>query len=394
MELLDAVDQRVAPFRRRIDDLEVWKKGANDRFARSPNGGGGSGSPEFAARETLTRQLVEDAGFQQFLKSAKTMRSSFAMELRVPERKATTPVSGLSPTQAITSRIWGGAAAPLRLRELLPILPVTSGSVEYVVESSFVPTAAVVPETTVKPPLDIAFTNATAKVATTAAIVKASLQGIADAPMLSGWLDGRLRYAVGLKEEGTILNGDVGNSISGLLQLATPFTYVPQTGDTAMDVIGQAAGALMGQGYAVDGLVLNSADYTAMRLLKASTGQYIFMGTASTPPDDESVWEGTPSIWSIPTVISPAMPAGRFLLGAFSQGVILFDRQVMTVEVAFQNEDDFIRNLLCLRGESRSVATVPVPAALLTGSLPAGSLTTREGTPVHSHPSGIPVKAK
>jgi hypothetical protein len=39
-----------------------------------------------------------------------------------------------------------------------------------------------------------------------------------------------------------------------------------------------------------------------------------------------------------------------------------------------QNEDDFVKNLVCLRGELRSGLAVPVPAGLLKGTLPAGSL--------------------
>ncbi len=84
------------------------------------------------------------------------------------------------------------------------------------------------------------------------------------------------------------------------MALATAFTYVPVTGDNAMDVIARAAGSLMAQGYSVDGVVMNANDYTAARLLKSSIGTYLFMGTASTGPDDESVWEGTPLARQLP----------------------------------------------------------------------------------------------
>jgi hypothetical protein len=46
----------------------------------------------------------------------------------------------------------------------------------------------------------------------------------------------------------------------------------------------------------------------------------------------------------------------------------------LNVQIAYQNEDDFIRNLVTLRGELRSLAVAPVPAGLLQGTLPAGSL--------------------
>jgi hypothetical protein len=44
---------------------------------------------------------------------------------------------------------------------------------------------------------------------------------------------------------------------------------------------------------------------------------------------------------------------------------------VPTTEITFQNEDDVIRNLVCLRGELRTGLAVPVPAGVLKGTLPA-----------------------
>jgi hypothetical protein len=207
---------------------------------------------------------------------------------------------------------------------------VTSGTIEYTQETSFTPSATVVPETTTKPAMVITVTEATAKCATIASIVKVSKQSLADTGLMNAWLNVRLGYSVNLKEEDTLINGDATNSISGLMQLATPYAYTPATGDTGMD------------------------DYTAMRLLKTTVGGYIFVGTASTNADDESVLESPMKIWQIPTIISPSMAPGSFIVGAFTHSTILFSREVLTIEIAFQNEDDFIRNLVCMRGELRS----------------------------------------
>ena len=156
-----------------------------------------------------------------------------------------------------------------------------------------------------------------------------------------------------------LVSGDTANAISGLLQLATPYTVAPAAGDTGMDTIAKAAGVLMGQGYAVDAVILNAVDYTLMRLLKTTIGSYIFMGEGSTGPDDETIWEKTPLVWQVPMVVSPSMAQGSFLVGAFQQSTILFSREVLTIGIAFQNEDDFVRNLVTLRGELRS-GLVPV----------------------------------
>jgi HK97 family phage major capsid protein len=179
---------------------------------------------------------------------------------------------------------------------------------------------------------------------------------------------------VQLQEENVLINGDVANSISGLLSLATAFTYTPGANDNGMDVIAHAIGQLMGQGYAPDGVILNASDYTLMRLLKSTIGSYLYLGESGKGPDDETIWESAPLVWQVPMVISPSMPVGQFIVGAFAQSTILFSRELMTIEIAFQNEDDFVKNLVCLRGELRSGLAVPVPAGVLKGTLPAGSL--------------------
>jgi hypothetical protein len=84
-------------------------------------------------------------------------------------------------------------------------------------------------------------------------------------------------------------------------------------------------------------------------------------------PDDETVWGGNLLIRQVPMVVSPSMATGNFLIDPFAEGTILFDHEVLNVQLAFQNEDDFVRNLICLRNG----LAVPVPAGVLKGTLPA-----------------------
>jgi hypothetical protein len=80
----------------------------------------------------------------------------------------------------------------------------------------------------------------------------------------------------------------------------------------------------------------------------------ITMHSYSSTPGDETILQKTPLAWKVPMVISPSFPQGQFIVAAFAQSTILFSREVLTIEIAFQNENDFIRNLICLRGELRS----------------------------------------
>jgi HK97 family phage major capsid protein len=362
----DELDTSIAPLRKQLQTVM-------QRNSRPPGADLEHTSLGFSPG-ALSRQLNDDAGFQHWLKSNKMQTSGFAAELRMPSLQRKAAIANISPVEHV-GPIYGVPMFPLRLVSLMPVIPVSTGNVEFLEETAFTPNAQVVAETNLKPTTTATYQEKLAKVATVASLLKVSLQALADLPQLSVWLDTRLLYAVLLKQEDVILNGDVTNSISGLMQLATAFAYTPLTTDNAMDVIANAAGALMAQGYSVDGVVMNANDYTHARLLKNSVGSYLFMGTAATGADDESIWESTPLIWQVPMVISPSMPQGQFLVGAFKQSTILFQREVANVQIAFQNEDDFTKNLACLRAELRSGLAVPLPAGLLKGSLPAGSLT-------------------
>jgi hypothetical protein len=124
-----------------------------------------------------------------------------------------------------------------------------------------------------------------------------------------------------------------------------------------------------------------------MRLLKTTIGSYIFLGEGCTMgPDDETIWEKAPLIWQVPMIVSRSMAPGSFIVAALAHCATLFSREVLTIEIAFQNEDDFIRNLITLRGELRSGLAVPVPAGVLRGTLPPSS-TIQASQPAASQPA-------
>jgi hypothetical protein len=99
------------------------------------------------------------------------------------------------------------------------------------------------------------------------------------------------------------------------------------------------------------------------------------VGVAFIGPVDESVLESPMKIWELPTIISPSMARGQFIIGAFTQSTILFSRDLGRDRLP--ERDDFIRNLIRMRGELRAGSAVPAPAGVLKGTLPAGSLTTQ-----------------
>jgi HK97 family phage major capsid protein len=105
---------------------------------------------------------------------------------------------------------------------------------------------------------------------------------------------------------------------------------------------------------------MNGVDVAKMRLLKTTPGDYLWAS-----PDSAL---GVGSVWSVPLVISPSIAANNWLVGAFQRSTLLFQRQVFTVEIAYENEDDFVKNLSTIRAEERIASATPVPSGLVKGT--------------------------
>ncbi|MNL05741.1 Phage capsid family protein [compost metagenome] len=66
-------------------------------------------------------------------------------------------------------------------------------------------------------------------------------------------------------------------------------------------------------------------------------------------------------------VETQAIAVDKFLTGAFKLGAQLFDRWQARVEVATENEDDFVKNLVTILAEERLALAVYRPEAFIYG---------------------------
>lgn len=248
----------------------------------------------------------------------------------------------------------------LTIRALLQATPTTSNAIQYPRETGFTNNASVVSEGELKAESRLEFELVTAPVQTIAHVVIASKQILDDAAQLQNFVDGRLRYGVSAAEEEEILYGDgTGVHLHGLVPQATafsaPFVY---SGATRLDILAQAIAQVEAALYPVTGMVLNSLDGRELMLIKDSQGRYVGSGPFGTAFDN---------IWGIPVVYTPALTAGKFLVGAFGLAANLYDRQEATVEISTEDSDNFRRNLVTLRGEERVALTVSRPEAMVYG---------------------------
>jgi len=248
----------------------------------------------------------------------------------------------------------------LTIRDLLPSGKTTSNSIEFVQETGFTNNAAPVAEGAAKPESSIAFELQTAPVRTIAHWMKASVQILADVPQLQAFIDNRLRIGLGLEEEDQLLAGDgTGQNLYGLIPQATPYdTARSQIGDTRIDTIRRAMTQLRLSQYRATGIVMHPTDWEEIELTKETTGAYVWANPRAL---------AAPTIWGLPVVESDALDPGEFLIGAFNVAAAIHDRQQATVEVSTEDGDNFIKNMVTIRGEERLALTVYRPESFVFG---------------------------
>jgi HK97 family phage major capsid protein len=129
--------------------------------------------------------------------------------------------------------------------------------------------------------------------------------------------------------------------------------------------------------YVATAAVVSNSAWWGMALMKNAMGIYILGGPQATTPL---------SLWGTRVVLNPMMTPGSALVGDFAIGAELFDRMTANIQVANQNEDDFIRNLVTIRAEERLVLAVFLPGAFVYN----GSLTPQSVSAFGQHLPKVP----
>lgn len=258
---------------------------------------------------------------------------------------------------------------PLRIRDLLTVVPVQTDAVKYGRQTLRQNNARIVAEGTTKPYSNYKWEDATATIETIAHLAKLTLQALADAPRLAAEVESELRFGLALAEEAEILNGDgTTGHLSGLIQNAT--AYAVPAGMDATNVLTpidrlRVAILQIHLAYAVpDGHVLNPINVAEIDILRRDPdhgGGYLF-----SRPDGDT---GVARMWRLPVVESPSMVVNEFLTGAFKYSAHLYDRAGVAVAISTENDDDFETNKATMRCESRIGLGVRRPYGLVTGNL-------------------------
>lgn len=253
-----------------------------------------------------------------------------------------------------------GAFRSLKVRDVIPSGVTSSNLVEFTRELAFTNDAAETAEGASRPESDVTFELANAPVVTIAHWIKLSKQVLSDAPALAAYIDNRLRYGVELRIDSQIINGlGTSQALKGLSHDDNQTAFAPASGDTAIDSVSKAKEQLAVADYPADAVILNTQDWGAIERLKDGNEKYL-VGN----PFGAIV----PTLWGLPVVVTNSITQGKILIGAFSVGAMLFEREGVTVEMNMDG-NDFTKGLVTVQAEARLALAGLRPASILYGDL-------------------------
>lgn len=342
---------------KQADEFEAKLKGIGAAGERSPEGAQPRTLGEFAAAQLKAK--------------GKPARSAVALGTFGGSKAATdvqtSPAAVNAALAQVDERLYEAPRRRLQIADLLGHETTTRTAITYFVESPTVEGAvATVAEGAKKPQIHFGDpVPVTETVKKLAAVLKESDELVDDLPWLASAIDNRGIYLVQLEEENQLLNGDgAGNNLKGILNREGLLTEQTAKGEAnAADAIFRAMTKVSRESpFVPDGIVINPTDYQTLRLAKDANSQYYGGGFFAGQYGAGGLMENPP-IWGLRTVVTPAIEAGTVLVGAFSQGASVIRRSGLSVEVANQNEDDFINNRIAIRIEERLALAVRYPAS-------------------------------
>ena len=254
-----------------------------------------------------------------------------------------------------------GYRRPFTIADLFGAERISGGILKFFVESSTVEGSISTTTEGQKKPM-MSFGDPTPKTAELKKLpvyAKISTEMMEDAPFMEDYINGRLLYQHQLAVEDFLIS-----ELSGTSGIGTGSVLTPEGIFKAMMTVQNASG------FAADAIVINPTDYQNIRLRKDQNGQYYGGGFFYGQYGNGGMTE-QPALWGVRTVVTPAVAVGTCIVGAFKMGAsVLHGVSGVTVNIANQNEDDFIKNLVTILIEERLALAVRRPACFvkITGS--------------------------
>ncbi len=297
------------------------------------------------------------------------MKAIFKFEGMMPHARKDISVSGATVYEPqYVPGIIGPGERGLRVRDLLPRNRTSQNQVFFVSETSLTDNAGPQALGATKGETTFIVTVDSETVQTIAHFIQVPTQLLDDIPALEDYTNGRMMFLLDQEEEDQLLYGDdTGQNLNGLMTQATSFdtTLLTEFGVsdvTDIDRLRAAIAQVNVAEYPASGIVMHTYNWAAIELLKESTKGYIFA-----LPQDRAVAR----MWGLPVVPTSAMASPDFLVGAFSLGAAIWDKQASQISISTEDADNFQKNMATIRAEERITLTVYRTLAFVEGNFSA-----------------------
>lgn len=298
---------------------------------------GGLGSN--SAAMMMAKAFIESPAFKQY---DRVTRRSPVAEVEV---KTLLDTTGFPVFSARSNVLIPFPTRRPVVSDLMPNGVIAQPRFLYMEETTNTNGADTVAEGAQKPESALAFEEKDAPVRKIATVLPVTDELFDDAPAMRSYVQGRMTIFLQLAEEDQLLNGSgVAPDIEGILTNAGIQTQA-KGGDTIPDAIYKAATKIEVNSFlSATGVVIHPNDWQDVRLLKDSTGNYLF---------------GSPMVGDIERIFgyavvkTQAIAEGTALVGAWDTAAMVLRRTGIAFAVSTEHSDFFIKNKLMLRIEER-----------------------------------------
>lgn len=270
----------------------------------------------------------------------------------------------VSQQMLVTSQnVVDTAIRDLEVRSAFGSEQISGNALKYFIlgakEDNSAPSPKGVAEAAAKPQFHIVESSATVTLQKIAGWFYETDELLEDNAFLKSALDARGLYELDAAIESYLLTTLLGTSGLG------SETYM-HNADVDPDTVFRAIMHVKGNsGLNADTIIMNPADYQAVRLLKDGT-QYFGGGCFYGPYGNGNV-DLQPGLWGLKTIVTPNITAGTVLVGAFKQGASVITKagEGARIEVHTGDHDDAIYNRVTVVVEERLGLAVRRPAAFV-----------------------------
>lgn len=255
------------------------------------------------------------------------------------------------------------ADRPTHVREFLPAGTTSSDTVRYIKELNYSDGSEIKITGSASGETTFDLQSNDAPVRTIATHTRITTEMLSDIPSLQSYLSVRMPKKIALKEDATLLYGEGANlpSFTGLTEDASAYAdALADSNVNRFDVLTSAVAQVRDDEYMANAIMVHPDDYFNLLLIKDGQGEYLM-------PDQFRFGAEMPRIAGVPLVANTAITTGDFLVGDFSMGAQLFDRQQSSIRFFEQDQDNAIRNVVTVVASERLALAIYRPTAFVYG---------------------------